>query len=524
MLKIKHLITALLIFFLTFSIAHATKITIVNNDSAGEGFNDTTPVAPVTGNPGTTLGQQRLNVFLAVADYWETRLQSTVEIKVASAMNPLPCNSMGATLGQAGPNNVFRDNPSPSFPESATWYVQALANSLTGISLMPDPDINATFNSDIDNNNACLNNTNWSYVIGASSPGSINFYDVVVHEIAHGLGFISLVSSAGEKFGGFNDNYMSFLKDESTNKNWSAMSNAERFSSARNTHNVVWTGSLAITESSSLASGLNNGKPQIYTPDPFQTGSSVSHWDTALSPDEVMEPYATNLNSDGLSIQAFYDMHWIDPCRITMSLAQNSWKQFGIPCEPPSNADTVADILGDDITGSYGTNWKVFSFNPNTNGYDPLTPNDQLEVGKGYWIISISNSATLDMPLKSKKVSLTSSTYCASTNDCFETPLTASSTLQWQMLASPFRDNFNWSDLRIKIDTGATTCNDSNGCTMAQAQTDGLVEDQAWTYDAATNSYVLLKNTTISPWTGMWIATLAGSANTNPPKLFFPSE
>ena len=44
--------------------------TIVNNDGAGEGFNDTTPVAPIGGNPGTTLGQQRLNVFQAAANVW----------------------------------------------------------------------------------------------------------------------------------------------------------------------------------------------------------------------------------------------------------------------------------------------------------------------------------------------------------------------------------------------------------------------------------------------------------------------
>ena len=38
-------------------------ITIVNMDGAGEGFNDPTPAAPVGGNPGTTIGQQRLNRF-----------------------------------------------------------------------------------------------------------------------------------------------------------------------------------------------------------------------------------------------------------------------------------------------------------------------------------------------------------------------------------------------------------------------------------------------------------------------------
>src|SRR5947207_3394300 len=42
------------------SFASAT-IVILNNDSAGVGFNDTTPVAPVGNNNGTTLG--KLNQF-----------------------------------------------------------------------------------------------------------------------------------------------------------------------------------------------------------------------------------------------------------------------------------------------------------------------------------------------------------------------------------------------------------------------------------------------------------------------------
>lgn len=35
--------------------AFAATVVIQNNDGAGEGFNDPTVVAPVGGNPGTTL-------------------------------------------------------------------------------------------------------------------------------------------------------------------------------------------------------------------------------------------------------------------------------------------------------------------------------------------------------------------------------------------------------------------------------------------------------------------------------------
>ena len=48
----------------------AATFTIVNLDSAGEGFNELTSAAPVGGNSGTTLGQQRLNAFQHAANIW----------------------------------------------------------------------------------------------------------------------------------------------------------------------------------------------------------------------------------------------------------------------------------------------------------------------------------------------------------------------------------------------------------------------------------------------------------------------
>jgi hypothetical protein len=54
-------------------------ITIQNADSGTTGFNDPTPVAPVGGNDGTTIGQQRLNAFQFAASIWgrDPKQQST---------------------------------------------------------------------------------------------------------------------------------------------------------------------------------------------------------------------------------------------------------------------------------------------------------------------------------------------------------------------------------------------------------------------------------------------------------------
>jgi hypothetical protein len=43
--------------------AIAAQVIVVSGDPPGVGFNDPTPAVPVGGNPGTTVGQQALNVF-----------------------------------------------------------------------------------------------------------------------------------------------------------------------------------------------------------------------------------------------------------------------------------------------------------------------------------------------------------------------------------------------------------------------------------------------------------------------------
>jgi hypothetical protein len=119
-------------------------IIIVNGDGPSTGFNDPTPVAPVGGNPGTTLGAQRLAVFQAVAEIWGQALDSAVPISVLAHFQPLTCDASGATLGSAGPTNIFSsDDPSldggvsPTvFPRARTWYVSAETQRFAGKQLL----------------------------------------------------------------------------------------------------------------------------------------------------------------------------------------------------------------------------------------------------------------------------------------------------------------------------------------------------------------------------------------------------
>jgi len=227
--------------------AWATVITIVNLDGAGEGFNDPTVVAPVGGNPGTTVGQQRLNAFNFAAAVWKSILLTDVEIRIGAKFDPLSCTSNGGVLGSAGPQSVFHDYPGA--PTPATWYVSAEADMHSGFDRSPgQPDLTATFNAMIGTAN-CLPNSAWYYGFDGNEPlNTINLITVLLHEFSHGLGFLSLVDSpTGAPLGGVIDSYSRYLFDNTTGLHWDQMTNTQRAASALDTGNLVWDGPTANT-------------------------------------------------------------------------------------------------------------------------------------------------------------------------------------------------------------------------------------------------------------------------------------
>jgi hypothetical protein len=296
----------------------AATITISNIDSAGEGFNDPTDVTAVTGNAATTLGGQRLTVAQAAADAWGAVLTSSVTIIIEMQFNPLFCDASSATLGQAGPKSGHRDFTGA--PLAGTWYPSALADSLRGLDLgsvdpPEDPvDITSTFNSDIDQNNACLNDTDWWYGINSPAPsGTIDFYGVLLHEIGHGLGFTTFVdtTTTGAEANGYPDTYEVHLEDHSLGLNWPAMDNAQRLASSTDTGDLHWTGTHVINNTSGLSAGVGaSNHVQMYAPNPIQPGSSVAHWDTAVTPNELMEPFKTADAADLITYNLLKDIGW----------------------------------------------------------------------------------------------------------------------------------------------------------------------------------------------------------------------
>jgi len=96
--------------FLFFSVFLTTlaqaDIIIDVRDASTEGFNDRTIASPVGGNPGTTIGAQRLAVFERAADILEEKLDIPVDVRVRAEFNSLTCNASYGTLGWAGPEDI----------------------------------------------------------------------------------------------------------------------------------------------------------------------------------------------------------------------------------------------------------------------------------------------------------------------------------------------------------------------------------------------------------------------------------
>jgi hypothetical protein len=212
--------------------AHAADVVPVNFDGPDEGYNDATPAAPVGGNPGTTLGEQRRIVAQFAADLWGGVLQSNQPIYIGAQFNPLGAN----VLGSAGATFIFRDFPGAGVAN--TWYSSALADALSGVDQAPDYiDINSQFSSDF----------SFYYGLDGNTPaGQVNFLDVVTHEFGHGMGFQNFESEATGNFqSGIQDIYSTFTFDNTTGKRWTEMTVAERKTSALNYGNVIFDGASA---------------------------------------------------------------------------------------------------------------------------------------------------------------------------------------------------------------------------------------------------------------------------------------
>jgi hypothetical protein len=324
---------------------------VINNlDGAGEGFNDSTPVSPVGGNSGTTRGAQRMIVFQTAANIWGQLLASNVTISVDASFDPLSCTMTDAVLGSAGTINVAQNFTGA--PLTNHYYVQALANSLKGSDLDPTrADIRAQFNVNL-GAAGCFDGSPFYLGLDGNEGTGVDLLAVVLHELAHGLGFVTFVdTSSGSNQLGSPDAFEHAMLDIGTGKHWDIMTNAERLTSTPHTRRVVWDGPLATGAAPQM---LTPGTPLlVVTSPPSIQGEypvGLANFGAPLSG----HPASGNLRlvQDSGGISTTDGCETISPISGAIALIDRGNCTFNQKVKNAQTAGAVAALIIDNVAGS----------------------------------------------------------------------------------------------------------------------------------------------------------------------------
>ncbi len=283
--------------------ATAADIKISNQDvGTGQGLDDPTPATPLGGNPGVTRGEQARIVFQFAADIWGAVLQSDVPITVSATFAKLECTATAGVLGSAGTTSIFAFNaPAPAGALPNTWYHSALFDALSGSEANPGAaDIRARFNGAL-GSAGCLEASSWYFGLDGNQPGSsIDFLNVVLHEMGHGLGFSGFGSLttglplAGGDGVGRPDIYSTFVFNNTRSSTWYGMTPAQRVASALDDGNLVFTGANVKAEAP-----LALGNPLLLR----VSAPAAAAGDYAFNPGAI-GPAATPANFNGAAVVA----------------------------------------------------------------------------------------------------------------------------------------------------------------------------------------------------------------------------
>ena len=319
----------------------AASIEPIYEDSAGEGFKDTTPLEQEEkkflrrhGNNAETYGEARKNAFEYAANLLGSKIADANTVKVEVAFYILDsddqeCSRLEGpvTVAAAGPTYYLYPSSRldlTSEPGLGTAYNVALGEALSGEDFNPgEPDIVVYFNK-------CLESY---FYYGFTQPPSeenrIDFVQVAMHEIIHGLGFSTDIMGNGElrpriiEIGEqkrrirsqsiydvqlYSEDYDDFLINIPGDQRAEAVASETELSwdGTDEGKNECSYGQSAAKQKSRSAKSPD-GKPLIHAPSSFVSGSSVSH--VHLATEDVMEPHVGPRNID-LALAMLKDIGW----------------------------------------------------------------------------------------------------------------------------------------------------------------------------------------------------------------------
>jgi hypothetical protein len=212
----------------------------------------------------------------AAVNVWSANFNSSVVITVDASWGR---SSSWGILGSARPGSFF--SAFSGAPDSSLWYSSATANALAGKDLdKANPEIIIQVNS------AALWNTRGD---GTPSTSEYDLESVFIHELGHGLGFLS--NDAYDPYyalGSLDEPtpFDAYLQTADGRRLADLPTPSKELGSAL-TSSLVWNGPLAIKANGGV-------KPKMYTPLRYEAGSSTSHLDentfSKSGLDSVMTP------------------------------------------------------------------------------------------------------------------------------------------------------------------------------------------------------------------------------------------
>ena len=249
------------------------------------------------------------HAFQYAVAIWETELTSSVPIRIHADWRKLDTGVLGqAVWGTAHANFGGEQHVN-------VFYPVALAEKITGKELNPatEPDIVASFNS----------SASWYFGTDGKTPaGKMDMVTIVLHEIAHGLGFTDTYDVMGSQgsVGLFSDGesvpfiFDVFVEDDlQKNLLHDFQSPSTQLRDALQSSDLFFNGPMAI-------SALAGQKPELYAPESFDNGSSISHLDEGTfnaqqDANRLMTPqisFAESIHEPGnVLLGTLADMGWV---------------------------------------------------------------------------------------------------------------------------------------------------------------------------------------------------------------------